>query len=339
MQHKFLLLSLVFFFGAAVAHAQTAMPDPIQYIVIPEAPGPNQQVSIEVNGVGTFLGNANITWQRDGKIVPGATGENFTFTTGGIGTPTTIHLTINSATQGIINHDFIFNPSVVNLVWEADTHIPFLYRGKALYTGGSDLRVIALPTILLGKTLAPTNKLSFQWKRNNTPEVSASGLGKNVFSFSGDQLQTEEDVSVEVYSTGVKVGESRVTIPASSPEVIMYPMDPLRGILLGSGFINGSSLSQTETTIKAEPYFFSNLSVTRKQLVYGWSIDGQETSGPDTDKGLITLRQTGGGGGSANLSVSVQNNESNKLVQSADANLSLLFGQKAGSSLLNLFGL
>lgn len=324
---------------APVAHAQSALPDPVQYVVIPETPGPNEQVSIEVSGVGAFLGNATITWKKDGIVVPGANSETFNFTTGGIGTPTVIHLNINSPTQGVIAHDFVFNPSVVNMVWEADTSTPPQYRGKALYSAGSDLRVVALPTILIGKNLAPVSKLSFQWSLNSTPDTAASGIGKNVFSFSGDQLQTEEDVAVDVYSGGTKVGEGRITIPASTPEVIMYPMDPLRGVLLGTAFVNGSVLPQTETTIKAVPYFFSNISFARKSIVYDWSLGGQETTGPDSAQGLLTLRQTGTGSGSADLAVSVQNSENAKLVQAASTGITLLFGQQTGSSLLNLFGL
>ncbi|MBY0472959.1 hypothetical protein K2Q00_01565 [Patescibacteria group bacterium] len=343
MQRKFFILLAVLFLSVAPPagrmHAQTSLPDPVQYTVIPETPGPNQQVSIEVSGVGTFLGNATITWQVNGKTVPGATGRTFTFTTGGIGTPSTIHLTINSATQGLISHDFVFNPSVINLVWEADTSTPLLYKGKALYSAGSGLRVVAFPTVMIGKALAPASKLSFQWSRNDTPDPSSSGLGKNIFSFSGDQLNTEENVAVDVYSSGTKVGQGRITIPASKPAVIMYSVDPLRGTLLGTAFQTGFALPQTETTLKAEPYFFSNTSFARGQIKYNWSLGGQETTGPDAAKGLLTLRQTGSGSGSANISVDVQNNESDKLVQAASINLNLLFGPQTGSSILNLFGL
>lgn len=343
MRYKFFTILTIFFLSVAPpaggTHAQTALPDPVQYTVIPEAPGPNQQVSIEVSGVGTFLGNATVIWQKDGKVVPGASGQTFTFTTGGIGTPTTIHLTINSPTQGAIAHDFVFNPSVINLVWESDTYTPLLYKGKALYTAGSSLRIVAFPTVLIGKTLVPSNKLSFQWSRGGTPDPASSGLGKNIFSFYGDQLKNEEEVSVDVYSGGRKVGQGLITILAAKPSVIMYPVDPLRGTLLGTAFVSGSVLPQTETTVKAEPYFFSNISFARGQITYGWSLGGQETTGPDAAKGLLTLRQTGSGSGSADLSVDVQNNENDKLVQAASAGIRLLFGQQSGSSPLNFFGL
>ena len=79
------LLFLAFFASAFVARAQTAgvVPDPVQYTVAPEVPSPNQQVTIVVQGIGTFLGEANIIWSENGKVVQSGTGlRNFTFTTG-----------------------------------------------------------------------------------------------------------------------------------------------------------------------------------------------------------------------------------------------------------------
>lgn len=323
-----------------MAYAQSVVPDPIQYVVSPEEPGPNQQVTIEVNGVGQFLGNSTITWKQDGSVVSSAANqENFSFTTGGIGSPTIIDISINSPTQGNITHEFIFNPSVINLVWEADTYTPLLYKGKSLYSGGSNLKVVAYPTVMLSRALVPASKLSFQWKRNDTPVTASSGLGKNVFSFQGDQLQTEEDISVTVYSGTVPVGESDIVIPVSSPQVLLYAQDPLRGELLDAAFQGSVPLGQTETTLKAEPYFFSNASVKNSRIQYTWNLNNEETTGPQSAQGLLTLRQTGSGSGSADLSVSIQNTDSSKYAQAANANLTLVFGDQGGSALSKFFGL
>lgn len=325
--------------SAPFAYAQSVAPDPVQYTVIPEQPGPNQRVTIQVEGVGQFLGNAGISWQQDGKIVDSA--ENsmaFTFTTGGVGVVTRIHIKIDSPTQGVIVHDFVFNPSVVNLVWEAATYTPPLYKGKALYSAGSPLKVVAYPTVYIGGALVSASKLSFQWRRNDTPNPSASGLGKNIYSFTGDQLQPQENVSVTVYSGAAAVGRGDITITASKPQVIFYPQDPLRGEILGTGFVGQTTLAQTETTFKAEPYFFSLRAVQNNQLQYDWTLNDQDTTGPDAARGLLTLRQTGSGTGSANLGVSIQNMLPDQFVQSASAGLQLLFGQSS-SAFSSFFGL
>jgi hypothetical protein len=340
MLRNLILLLAGFLLSTSAVYAQSVAPDPVQYVVTPENPGPNQRVTIEVNGVGQFLGDANITWQQNGSVVSAAQNQmTFSFTTGGVGAVTRISLRINSPTKGLITHDFIFNPSVVNLVWEADTYTPTLYKGKALYTAGSPLRVVAFPTVMIGGALVPTSKLSFQWYRNDTIDPSVSGLGKHVFTFVGDQLQKEEDVSVVVYSGTTQVGKGEVIIPVSNPQVIFYVQDPLRGELLEQGYLGRATMAQTETTFKAEPYFFANNSIRRGQLQYQWTLNDQDTTGPDATKGLLTLRQTGSGTGSANLGVSIQNTDSSRFVQAASATLNLVFGQQSGSAFTNFFGL
>lgn len=341
MQGKGILIALLFFMGTSVAYAQSSVvPDPVQYTVSPENPGPNQVVNILVEGVGQFLGNSKITWQQNGQTVTSATNKtSFSFTTGGIGTATRIRISIDSPIQGLITKEFVFNPSVVNLVWEADTYTPFLYKGKALYTAGSNLKVVAFPTVMVGGALVTPNKLSFQWRRDDTLVADASGLGKNVFSFQGDQLQPQENVSVTVYSGTTPVARGEISIPASEPKVILYVQDPLRGQLYDQGLVGDTILSQTETTFKAEPYFFSAPSVARGALQYSWVVNNEDTTGPDSAKGLLTLRQTGKGQGVAQLAVSVQNTDTTRFAQTADVLLRLMFGAQNGSVFSSFFGL
>ncbi len=340
MRHKYIYAIITLMVCASIAHAQSIAPDPVQYTVIPENPGPNQTVSIQVQGVGQFLGNSDITWQQNGTTVDSAHNQmTFSFTTGGVGVGTRIHLRINSPTQGIIQHDFVFNPSVVNMMWEADTYTPPLYKGKGLYSAGSPLKVIAYPTVLIGGALIPSSKLSFQWYRNDDLQPDVSGLGKNVYSFNGDQLQTEEDISVTVYSGSVSVGRGSITIPTSDPQIIFYPQDPLRGELLGQGLSGNASLTQTEVTLKAEPYYFANTSVRNGRITYAWVLNNQDVTGPNSAQGLLTLRQTGEGSGVASLSLDVQNTQSSTFAQAASAGLQLTFGKQTGSALSNFFGL
>lgn len=342
MRHKGILIAFLFLLCAGVAHAQSSVvPDPVQYTVSPENPGPNQAVNILVEGVGQFLGNSKITWQQNGQTITSAANQtSFSFTTGGIGTATRIRVTIDSPIQGLITKEFVFNPSVVNLVWEADTYTPFLYKGKALYSAGSNLKVVAFPTVMIGGTLITPNKLSFQWRRNDTLIANASGLGKNVFSFQGDQLQPQEDVSVTIYSGTTPVARGEISIPASDPKIILYVQDPLRGELFDQGLAGGDViLSQTETTFKAEPFFFAATSVARGMLKYSWVVNNEDTTGPDSAKGLLTLRQTGKGQGAALLGVSIENADTTRFAQTASTLLRLTFGSQSGSAFSSFFGL
>ena len=336
---KIIGLASIFFLSGIFAHAQSidsALPAPVQYIVSPENPAPDQFVNIEIEGVGQFLGDSQITWRENGQIVSSAQNqETFSFDVGGVGTATRIDITIDSATQGVITKEFVFNPSVVNMVWEADTYTPLLYQGKSLYTAGSNLKVVAYPTVMIGGSLIPTNKLSFQWSDNNTPNTAASGLGKNVFTFQGDQIQSGEDVTVTVYYNNASVGKGEIFIPASQPQVLFYQQDPLRGELLDEALSGNFTLTNQEVTVKAEPYFFAKNS----PLQYDWTLDGQETSGPQSAQGLLTLRETGSGSGATTLGVTIQNTDTAALLQQAQAALQIAFGQQSGSVFSSFFGL
>lgn len=339
---KYIFLLVLSLCGWGSVHAQSlgSQPDPVQYIVAPETPGPNQFVHIEVEGVGSFLGNAMVTWQKDGKVVTSGTGvTTYSFTTGGVGSNTRITVVINSAIHGTITRDFVFAPSLVNLVWEAQTTVPQQYLGKALYSAGSSVQVVAFPTIVVQGTKVPNNKLSFQWSREGNIVPDQSGLGKNVFSFTGDQLKNGETVAVDVYIGGTKVGRSEIYIPATTPKIVLYTYDPLRGLVFDSALVNAVNLGGKEVTLQAEPYYFALSSRQKGALAFTWALNGEETTGPDSARGFLTLRQTGSGAGAAKVEVSVQNTESDKFIQAAGAGLILAFGQQAGSFLSTLFGI
>ncbi len=335
------LLVLLALFGGGLVRAQStgAETDPVRYIISPENPGPNEIVEIEVQGVGDFLGNSTISWLQNGKTAQSEIGKTiFTFRTGGVGTRTLIHLDINSSTRGTIAHDFVFAPSVMNLVWEADTSAPPLYPGKTLYSAGSQVTVVAFPVVVSGGALVSASKLSYQWTLNDELQTADSGLGKNTFTFDGNQLKTAESISVDAYLGGTVVAHGDLTIPATTPYIIFYDQDPLRGELLDHAIVDTYNLTDKEITFRAEPYFFSNASLARGAVTYDWTLNGDETTGPESSQGILTLRQTGQATGAANVAVSIQNTDIAKIIQGATAALQITFGQ-SGSSLTHLFGL
>lgn len=340
MLRNFLFTAVGIVLLTPFAHAQfSAVPDPVEYTIAPETPGPNQTVYIEAQGVGPFIGNATITWQVNGKTVKSGVGlTTFSFTTGGVGTATRVHVNIQSS-QGTYTQDFEFAPSVVHLIWEADTSAPLFYKGKTLYSAGSSIKVVAFPTVASGKSIVSSSKLSFQWYRKDSIDTSASGLGKNVYIFTGDGIQTGEEVRVDVYLNGSKVGSGEVFIPAINPGVVLYSQDPLRGELLDIALPTNFNLNANEITLRAEPYFFANSSIRTNSLTYTWTLNSNETTGPDTKRGLLTLRQAGSGSGSAQVGISLQNTDADKFTQAAQSLVGIVFGQGSGTSFTSLFGL
>lgn len=333
------LRKLIFFAMFAPALALAQVSEPVQYAVAPEAPGPNQEVVIEMQGVGSFLGDAEITWRKDGTVVAQGAGiTRYSFTTGGLGTRTNVDVAVDSPTHGTFRRTFSFNPSLVNLVWEADTTVPPLFLGKALYSAGSPLRVLALPVVYSGPSRIAASALSYRWSLNDEPLVEQSGLGRSTVSFAGDQLRDAEGVSVDVYYGNAKVAYGSVVIPAATPALVLYQRDPLRGLMLDAAFPPVINLLTSEITLQAEPFYFSRIDRAGGSLVYAWQLNGQDAAGPDAANGVLTLRQTGSGQGSAAVGVSLQNYGQDTFVQQAETALQLVFGA-SGSLLNNLFGL
>ncbi|MSR70614.1 hypothetical protein EXS62_01080 [Candidatus Kaiserbacteria bacterium] len=328
----------VLLFAPLFAGAQ-AVSDPVQYIIAPETPGPNALVVIEAQGVGPFLGNANIRWTQDGKTVLEGVGERkFSFTTGALGSSSRIRINITSATAGSFSKELVFTPSLVNLVWEADTTTPPFYRGKALYSAGSPLKVVAFPSVFSGGSQISPSSLSYQWSRNSELLPAQSGLGRSTLTLDGDQLQTQESVVVDINYGNARVARGELVVPAVEPRIMLYSRDALHGTRWEAALPARIQLNVPELTVQAEPFYFSMTSKKNNQLAFVWTLNGEDASGPDSSKGILTLRQSGGGVGSASLGVSLQNNDTNAFIQQAAAAIEIVFGTQ-NSSVLNFFGL
>lgn len=339
MRLKYYITILLLLSVSTPAFAQ-AVPAPVQYIVAPEAPGPFEPVLIEAQGVGSFLGSASITWSQDGKVVKTGVGERtFTFTTGAIGQRTVVHVRIDSS-QGLFTQDFVFSPSRINLVWEADTTVPPFFLGKPRYSAGSNYKVVAFPTVYSGKSRISADALTYQWFYRGEAVPEVSGLGKYIFTHAGDQLQNTEEVAVDVYYGTAKIGRGELSIPTTDPAIVLYQRDPLRGALYDQALpAGGISLAAKEITIQAEPFFFSSASKQNGLIPFVWSINGTETTGPDASRGILTLRQSGSGSGSATLGLSMQNSNSDQFVQTAQISFPIEFGVQQNSTLSSFFGL
>lgn len=326
----------VLFALAGVSHAQTLGLESggVRLVATPEVPGPNTEVRLEVQGVGGFVGDATITWQENGEAVKSGVGERtHTLVTGGLGSVTRVRVTVESASLGTMTREVVFAPAEVHLVWEANTSVPPLYRGKALYSLGSAVTVTAFPQVIVnGSTLSPNN-LSFRWQRNGSAVAGQSGTGRNTLTFQGDQLKTGESVAVDVYFGDALVARSSLFIPAATPQIRLYQRDPLRGVLFDQALPNVVALTGRELTVQAVPYFFASESLSDGSLVYKWTLNNSSTSGPDAARGLLTLRQAGEGVGEARLGVSLQNTSTSKLLQGAGAVIRIVFGaQPSGPS-------
>lgn len=335
-------IALICVVVSPVAYAQTLSGEQgvVRFRMSPEIPGPNEPVLITVEGVGGFLGDARITWKVNGKTALSKVGgSSFSFTTGSLGTKTVVDVTIESGSKGVTSRSFSIIPSQVELLWEADTSVPDWYKGKPLYSAGSGLVVTAIPHVVINNKVIPASDLSYLWSQNGNPLSQKSGLGRSRVAIMGSQLLPSERISVEVRSGSTVVGSGEVVVSAIKPEVHLYQKDPLRGTLSDNTLSGAVSLQATEFTAEAAPYYFSKPSIEEGSVPFSWKLNNEDAVGPQTSQGLLTLRQSGAGGGRALLEVSMQNLDSDKLVQAAFSRLSIVFGSTNSNGLSSFFGL
>ncbi len=108
--------------------------------------------------------------------------------------------------------------------------------------------------------------------------------------------------------------------------VRFYKSDPLRGVLYSEAFNGTIVLKESETTLLAEPYFISGTVREPERVIYTWRLNEKEIQPQGTQRSLITLRQTAGQTGYANLALQIQNADLRRLLQQASAELRIFFG-------------
>ena len=318
----FVIILAVFFSIASPLFAQFEQGDfgsRITIKSIPEIPGAYENATVSVTAVSYDLNRATIEWLVGGKKVDSGIGKStLSVKTGATGTETAVTAIITfgsvSATKKII-----IRPAEATLLWQAaDSYTPPFYKGKALPSSEALIRVVAIPSLKdqTGKNLKEKD-FSFSWKRNYDPDQTASGYGKSSYLFKNSYMNDKETVEVIASSVaGNYVAKKSITIPIASPFVAFYEDRPLTGTKYESTIGNDFTMSTEETTIVAEPYFFSPAFINSPDLKLNWRAGGESVTGPA--KNRIVIRN-GGQSGTVNINLSVES--VSRLFQSLSKNL------------------
>jgi len=235
--------------------------------------------------------------------------SQFTFTAGGNGKEKNVVATIQF-TSSTVTKSFTITPQDVSIIYEADSYTPPFYKGKGLYGLQGTVTFVAIPNLFSsnGTRLNPKN-LTYKWTVDGTVLGSKSGYGKSSLSYTGSILGKDVSVQVDISSSDGSTGVGYMVLKAESPETLLYEKNPLYGILFNKELSsNGFSLSDKEVTLDAIPYSTSATEVNSSNLNYSWKINGNSISAPK-NQNYVTLRNTTGKSGSAQISVLVDNND------------------------------
>lgn len=272
----------------ALGQEPTVALDRLFIVATPKNPTPGGPVSVEVSSPSVDLSSAEITWLVDGKVVKKGAGERrLNFITRGPGISMRIEARARSG-SGTLIALLTIRPAIVDLLFEALTLTPPLFRGRSLYTPQSTVRIVALPEFLdsRGRKLE-SSRLNYTWKNDGVVLGNFSGVGRQTLIFQGGVLPNPNRITVEVSTTDRTTrGEASIMLRPVQPKVLVFEEHPLYGVRLERSLPPSLLLVGTEVSFRAIPLYFNIENFG--SLSYRWFINGKEAEG---SKDALTVRR------------------------------------------------
>lgn len=291
----------------------------------PPFPGPSEVVTAEVISNLINVNTTPITWLLNRKIrLQGVGKSSFTFKTGEVGSVTLFRVEVTTEQVGVVAKDIEIRPSDVDILWEADTYTPPFYKGRALPTSKSYIKMVGIPHFVATSGKVAPENLVYQWKKTYTPNPNDSGLGKNTYLYRGGYSLNEDVVDTVISTADNKISVSKKTkISIREPKIVFYERRPLEGVRY-ENFLGGSfDLKEKELTLRAEPYFFSFSNADNNSADFTWQLDGKKLETDPDKKSEFTLRKPENGSGRAGITLKIENTRYD--LQSASKNISLSY--------------
>lgn len=329
---KYSFIALIFllclsFFGTSYAQNNPISQTTINIELIPETPKAGDIVYASLTSYATDINVAVITWKVNGRTLKSGVGEkNFTFTVGGIGTKTTLGLTVVTREGETIEQSLVIKPAEIDLIWQSKSLVPPFYKGKAMFSHQNEITFVAIPHMIgsNGREIGVKN-LVYRWKKNGSVVEEASGFGKNTYTFISPLISRPLNIEVEAYSPndeGLALGYAYIA--PTDPLVMIYKKDPTYGISFQKALLNSVELDGSkEATLIGVPLFFGATTPSDRALSYKWSINSAPI-GNDPESRTQTFRQKDGTSGSSRISLSIEN--AGKILQYGSSSFNLRFG-------------
>lgn len=299
-------------------------PAPLALSSTPQSPSPGETVTIEANTPTLDKDRLFFEWTVDGKNRSDLSGLGknlIKLAAGTVGSSLRIVVSISGADREIKPASLVINVSDLSLVWFAETYVPRWYKGKALPTQSSIVRVVAVPKIIIGGAALRPESLIYSWSLDDE-ENALSGIGEQVFRFKmSDFPKTTQQIEIMVEdSERIIRKKGRILLTATAPEVKIYASSPLGGVEFRSGPFFTFTTLRGLLDFVVEPFFFAVSS--RKNLSYRWQIASEEVQGTPDNPYLLTVDTTGQVAGTIPISVTVD--DANDIIPSALNTLSLI---------------
>lgn len=281
----------------------------IELLALPSNnPDPGETVTIRVRSSDFDLDRSRYRWTVNGVTPKGAEqgvgAKSYSLTAGKTGTNYSIRVTVTPPSGSALSKTAVVRSFDMPLYWWADSVIPLWYRGKALPSIGSDIRIAALPNLpgVNPKTLLYT------WQFNNNYVDNQSGVGKNVFRFT-PQFPVRETIKVRVQNANGSIDkEKSIEISPFEPLVRAYELKPLEGIDFVRSLTLRAARGGDTLDVIAEPFFFPLRDFAN--LAFRWSANGNDLAEAEKRPNVLTIQSAEDTVRRHSFSVSVENKKS-----------------------------
>ena len=320
-----LLLSLLLV-ALPVAAQFSSEESPVSVILTPNYPRPYQTVLVSPRSSLIDLTSSTVVISANGVVVQRGSGtQGASVTMGGPGEETKVVVSVTAPNGKVSTVTVPIRPADAALVVEPDTTVHPFYKGLPLSAPEGLVRLVAIPDLRSSPTKPIDPKtLVYTWKLGDRTLLDASGIGRSVLVATAPPRYRDADVTLLITSQDSSVvAEAKTTISPRDPIVRIYPFDPLLGADYDHALTASYTLTSTEATLRAVPYFFASPPAIE------WSVGGT-LQGAQRD---LTVRSSGNGKGNASLEVRTKLQGTTQL---ASSRLTLRFGE--GKSPLSIFG-
>ncbi len=322
MKFKLTLLIGAFLLLGTTANAQSS--SSILVNIVPPYPAPNENTSITLKSFVYNLDSVLITWSVDGKVSASGTGrKSFSVNAPEAGKEINV-VAATHLPDGIMETKITIRPSVMVLLWQAnDSFVPPFYKGKALPTPDSEVKVVAMPEIRTAAGLADSRNMTYAWKKDYTNNVDGSGYGKNFFVYTNDYLDDSNNISVTATTLDQQYSnQASIDIGMAEPKILLYKNDSTLGTIWEKTLENTHSIQGPEV-IEAAPYFISPKEIRTPSLIWSWFINDNPVTLTTFKKNSMPLQAEEGKHGTSKLRLEIENQY--KIFQSVNKEINIEF--------------
>lgn len=228
-------------------------------------------------------------------------------------------------------------PSQIDILVDSDSYVPPFYRGRALPSAGTNIRLQAIPYFKDAHgAVIPTSKINFTWKQDDRVVGAESGLGRSSVVLPAALLYGTTNIEVDAQSSDdASFGTATINIPSIEPPLVLYEDNPLLGITYYHALGGATTITDTEMTFAVVPYFAQAQSPNDPRLSFAWTVNGSGISPDPQDPSELTLNaQNSSGAATIGLSLS----QSDNIFMNSTGSWNMTLGSTASNAFTNSAG-